>query len=99
MSKSRVNICGHPERKHEAHGKCKSCYAKENLNETSSWACEHTDRPHHAKGKCRSCYLADWRSDNPAYTKNYRAENLDKALAKSKKWYLENKPKAKEQAR
>jgi hypothetical protein len=57
-----VNVCGHPERRHYAKGKCWPCYkaalrADGRLFQRVNAAC-HPDRPHMAKGLCSQCYAA-----------------------------------------
>lgn len=61
----------HPERKHYAHGLCKSCYIgqfKKSWVNPNKAAC-HPDRPHHASGLCAACYVPSrpgWREQNIA---------------------------------
>jgi hypothetical protein len=57
-----VNVCGHPERRHYAKGKCWPCYiaglrAAGRLFQKVKATC-HPDRPHMAKGLCAQCYAA-----------------------------------------
>lgn len=57
-----INVCGHPERRHYAKGKCWPCYvaslrAAGRLFQRVRAAC-HPDRPHMAKGLCAQCYAA-----------------------------------------
>jgi hypothetical protein len=57
-----VNVCGHPERRHYAKGKCWPCYiaglrAAGRLCQKVRATC-HPDRPHMAKGLCSQCYAA-----------------------------------------
>jgi hypothetical protein len=57
-----VNICGHPERKHQAKGRCASCYTRwheqQNGQSGNAWLKAHPERArwHHWKANLRKNY-------------------------------------------
>lgn len=59
----------------------------------------HPDKKYYAKGLCRTCYKrAEYRADperHRAYRSGYTRRNRDAIRARSKKWYEENKERAK----
>ena len=60
-----INECGHPERKHSAFGKCKSCY---DMNRNSA------PERRAAKAKYDSKYVIDHKDERAAYKLSHKAE-------------------------
>jgi len=86
----RVNECGHPERKHLARGRCRSCYDAHRYADDPEYAKEKARKRRVANPEYSIKYARKWRADNPEckaeQDRKWRANNLERAAETKSKY-------------